>query len=159
MIKAIYPGTFDPITKGHLDIILRASKIYDHLVIAIMNNKTKNCTFTNAERKAMIEKCVSGLDNVEVIFDEGLTVELARKLDCKIIIRGIRAISDYESELALATNNMILNDEVETVLMVAKPELSFLSSSMAKEVASFDGDISPYIPDAIMEEVSAKLYK
>ncbi len=159
MIKAIYPGTFDPITEGHLDIIKRASKIYDKLIVAIMNNKSKTCTFTNEERKAMIEKCVSDLNNVKVVIGEGLTVDLAKKNNCKIIVRGIRAVSDYESELALATANMTLNNEIETVFMVAKPELSFLSSSVAKEIASFNGDISSYIPAPIIKEVSAKLYK
>lgn len=159
MIKAIYPGTFDPITVGHLDVIQRAARIYDHLVIAVMENRSKSCTFSKEERKQLILKCVGDIDNVEVVIGEGLTVELAREHDCKVIIRGIRAVSDYESELALATANMKLNDRIETVLMVAKPELSFLSSSIAKEIASFNGSIDDYIPSAIMEEVAAKLYK
>ncbi len=159
MIKAIYPGTFDPITVGHLDIIQRAAKAYDHLVIAVMENRSKTCTFTKEERKQMIEKCVKDLDNVEVVIGEGLTVNLAEKNGCRIIVRGIRAVSDYESELALATANLNLNSNIETVLMVSKPELSFLSSSIAKEIASFNGDISDYIPHPILEEVSKKLYK
>ena len=159
MIKAIYPGSFDPITVGHLDIIKRAAKIYDKVIVAVMTNKSKNTTWTNIERKALIEKCVAGLENVEVVVGEGLTVELAKKNDCRIMVRGIRAVSDYESELALATANMTLNPEIETVFMVAKPELSFLSSSIAKEIASFNGNIKPYIPEEIIEEVSAKLYK
>ena len=159
MIKAIYPGTFDPITVGHLDIIQRAAKAYDYLVIAVMENRSKTCTFTKEERKKMIEKCVKNLDNVEVVIGEGLTVNLAEKNGCRIIVRGIRAVSDYESELALATANLNLNSNIETVLMVSKPELSFLSSSIAKEIASFNGDISDYIPAQIIKEVSEKLYK
>ena len=159
MIKAIYPGTFDPITVGHLDVIRRAAKIYDRLVIAVMENRNKKCTFSKEERKELIEKCVADLDNVTVVIGEGLTVDLARELDCRIIIRGIRAVSDYESELALATANMQLNENIETVFMVAKPELSFLSSSIAKEIASFKGDITSYIPEAIIREVSDKLYQ
>ena len=159
MIKAIYPGTFDPITVGHLDVIKRAARIYDHLVIAVMENRNKKCTFSKEERKNMIEKCISDLDNVTVVVGEGLTVNLAEELDCRIIIRGIRAVSDYESELALATANMQLNENIETVFMVAKPELSFLSSSIAKEIAAFKGDIRPYIPEAIIQEVSEKLYQ
>lgn len=158
MIKAIYPGTFDPITEGHLDVIKRASKVYDKLIVAVMENKRKTCTFTDIERKNMIEKCIKNLKNVEVVIGDGLTVELAKKHKCSVMIRGIRAISDYESELALATANMNLDPSIETVFMVAKPELSFLSSSMAKEVASFNGDISPYIPKTIIKEVSKKLY-
>ncbi|MBO4920178.1 MAG: pantetheine-phosphate adenylyltransferase [Erysipelotrichaceae bacterium] len=159
MLKAIYPGTFDPITVGHLDVIKRAARIYDHLVIAVMENRNKKCTFSKEERKNMIEKCISDLDNVTVVVGEGLTVNLAEELDCRIIIRGIRAVSDYESELALATANMQLNENIETVFMVAKPELSFLSSSIAKEIAAFKGDIRPYIPEAIIQEVSEKLYQ
>ncbi len=159
MIKAIYPGTFDPITVGHLDVIKRAAGIYDHLVIAVMENRNKKCTFSKEERKELIEKCVADLDNVTVVIGEGLTVNLARELDCRIIVRGIRAVSDYESELALATANMQLNGNIETVFMVAKPELSFLSSSIAKEIASFKGDITSYIPEVIIKEVSEKLYQ
>ena len=107
----------------------------------------------------MIEKCIEGLENVEVVIGEGLTVNLANLYDCRILIRGVRAVSDYESELALATANMNLNPEVETVFMVSKPELSFLSSSVAKEIASFNGDISDYIPAQIIKEVSEKLYR
>ncbi|MBQ1306727.1 MAG: pantetheine-phosphate adenylyltransferase [Erysipelotrichaceae bacterium] len=158
-MKAIYPGTFDPITVGHLDVIKRAAGIYDHLVIAVMENRNKKCTFSKEERKKLIEKCVADLDNVTVVIGEGLTVNLAREMDCRIIIRGIRAVSDYESELALATANMQLNGNIETVFMVAKPELSFLSSSIAKEIASFKGDITSYIPEAIIKEVSEKLYQ
>lgn len=159
MIKAIYPGTFDPITVGHLDVIKRSAKIYDKLYIAVMENRNKNCTFTRVERINMIKKCTKNIKNIEVVSGDGLTVDMAKKLKCNVIIRGIRAVSDYESELALATANMNLNNDIETMFMVAKPELSFLSSSVAKEIASFNGDISTYIPKAIIKEVSKKLYK
>lgn len=159
MIKAIYPGTFDPITIGHLDVILRSAKIFDKLIVAVMENPVKTCTFTKDERAEMIRKCISELENVEVVIGEGLTVELAKKNDCNILIRGVRAVSDYESELALATANMNLEPGIETVFMVSKPELSFLSSSIAKQIASFGGDISDYIPGIIIREVSEKLYK
>lgn len=159
MIKAIYPGTFDPITIGHLDVIQRAASTCDRLVVAIMENNKKNCTFTPEERKNLIEKCVKDIPNVKVEIGSGLTVEFAKKNKCNVIIRGIRAVSDYESELALATANMNLDKDIETLFMVAKPELSFLSSSIAKEIASFNGDISPYIPKQIIKDVSKKLYK
>ena len=159
MIKAIYPGTFDPITKGHLDVIKRGSKIYDKLIVAVMENKSKNCTFSPAERKELIEKCVKDIPNVKVVIGSGLTVDYALKQGCNVILRGIRAVSDYESELATATANMNLNNDIETVFLVAKPELSFLSSSIAKEIASFGGDISSYIPRPIIKDVSKKLYK
>lgn len=159
MIKAIYPGTFDPITIGHLDVINRAAKIYDKLIVAVMENNKKNCTFSEIERKEMIQKCVKDLPNVKVVIGEGLTVDFAKKNKCNVIIRGIRAVSDYESELALATANMSLSKDIETVFMVAKPELSFLSSSIAKEIASFNGNIDSYIPKQIIKDVSKKLYK
>lgn len=159
MIKAIYPGTFDPITIGHLDIISRASKIYDKVVVAIMENTSKTCTFDLQERKALIEKCIKDLPNVTVKIGSGLTVDFAKKNNCKVIIRGIRAVSDYENELALATANMNLNKDTETVFMVAKPELSFISSSIVKEIARFNGDISFYIPKPIVKEVTQKICK
>ena len=159
MIRAIYPGTFDPITVGHLDVIKRAAKIYGQLIVAVMENNKKNCTFTELERKAMIEKCVKNIPNVKVVIGDGLTVDFAKKNKCNVIVRGIRAVSDYESELALATANMSLSPDIETVFMVAKPELSFLSSSIAKEIASFNGNIESYIPKQIIKDVSKKLYK
>ena len=159
MIKAIYPGTFDPITVGHLDVIERAAKVYDKVVITVMENRSKTCTFTKEERVKMIEKCVRKIPNVEVVAGDGLTVDLAERFGCRVIVRGIRAVSDYESELALATANMTLNSEIETVFFVSKPELSFLSSSVAKEIAYFNGKIDTYIPEQIIEEVSKKLYK
>ncbi len=159
MIKAIYPGTFDPITVGHLDVIKRAASIYDKLIVAVMDNPSKKCTFTKEERVELIQKCISDFPNVEVVLGEGLTVNLAKKYDCKVIVRGVRAISDYEYELGLATANMSLDKNIETVFLVAKPELSFLSSSIAKEIASFKGDISLYIPEVICKQVSEKLLK
>ncbi|MBR2578033.1 MAG: pantetheine-phosphate adenylyltransferase, partial [Erysipelotrichaceae bacterium] len=149
MSKAIYPGTFDPITEGHVDVIRRAAKTFDEVYVAVMLNKTKVCTYTLEERIRFIKKCTRSLKNVHVISDNGLTVDLAKKLGCSVIIRGIRAVTDYEYELAQATANMMLNDKVETYLMVAKPELSFISSSIVKEMAYFGGDISKYIPKVI----------
>ena len=114
MIKAIYPGSFDPITVGHLDIIKRASSIFDELYVAIMVNPEKTSTFTAQERKLFIEECIKDLPNVKVVTGHKLTVDLAQSLDCKVMVRGIRAVTDYEAELALATSNMILNNEIET---------------------------------------------
>ncbi len=159
MTKAIYPGTFDPITEGHLDIIKRAAETFDELYVAIMWNKAKHCTFSLKERIEFIERCTKDIPNVKVVTNDGLTVDLAKNLGCKVIIRGIRAVTDYEYELAQATSNMMLNKNIETYLMVSKPELSFLSSSIAKEIASFGGDISKYIPNAIVKDVIDTLTK
>ena len=158
-MKAIYPGSFDPITVGHLDIIKRAAKVYDEVYVAVMLNKAKKSIFSDEERKKLIEKCCASLPNVKVVIGEGLTVNYAKSIGCGVIIRGIRAVSDYEYELAQATANMKLDGDIETILFVARPELSFLSSSIAKEIASFGGDISPYIPEEIFSEVSERLYK
>ena len=159
MTKVMYPGTFDPITKGHLDIIQRAAKMYDEVIVTIMVNPRKTCTFNEEERKNLIEKCVKDYPNVKVLVGDGLTVQLAKKLGCKALVRGIRAVADYEYELAQATTNMMLESDIETVFLVAKPEYSFLSSSIAKEIAMFDGDISGLIPESIHEEVLDRLYR
>ncbi len=159
MAKAIYPGTFDPITIGHLDIIERAAKTFDEVYVAIMINKTKKCTFSLDERIDFIKRCTTHINNVHVVYSDGLTVDKAKELGCKVIVRGIRAVTDYEYELAQATSNLMLNDEIETCLFVSKPELSFLSSSIAKEIASFNGDISKFIPESIALDVINKLKK
>lgn len=159
MKKAIYPGSFDPITIGHLDIIKRASKNFDVLYVAVLNNNNKNCLYSPSERVKLIEKCTKDLKNVKVVSSDGLTVDLAKKLKCDVIVRGIRALTDYESELAIASANMKLNPNIETFFLVAKPELSFLSSSIAKEVASYGGDISYIIPKPIIKEFIHKLKK
>lgn len=156
MIKAIYPGSFDPITKGHLDIIKRASKLFDEVVVALMVNPKKNCTFDEATRVKMIELCTSDLANVSVVVDHGLTVDLVKKIHAQVVIRGIRAVVDYEYELQQATANMMLDDSIETLFFVAKPEYSFLSSSVAKEIASNKGDISKFIPSQIKDCVLDK---
>ncbi len=156
-MKVMYPGTFDPITVGHLDVITRAAGCFDEVIVAIMKNPKKNCTFTESERKEMIEKCIRNYPNVKVVVGEGLTVNYTKKLGCKGLLRGIRAVADYEYELAQATGNMQLDSEIETFFLVAKPEYSFLSSSIAKEVASFNGDISKFIPEEIAKSVIERL--
>ena len=159
-MKAVYTGTFDPITNGHLDIIERASRMFDEVTVLIMRNPNKKCVYTAHERKAMIEKSlasIEGANNVTVLIGEGLTVEMAHKLGAVAIIRGIRAVSDYEYELKQATANMKLNPGIETMLMIARPEYSFLSSSVVKEIAAYGGNIDGMVPDAIVEEVREKL--
>lgn len=159
MVKAIYPGSFDPITVGHLDIIKRAAKNFDVLYVAIMKNANKQYSFTEEERLKLIQKCTKSMKNVEVVIGNGLTIEFAKKLGCSVIVRGIRAVTDYESELSLATSNMALNDKIETLFLVSRPELSFLSSSIAKEVALFGGDVDKFIPKQIQKDVKDKLMK
>ena len=158
-MKACYPGTFDPITIGHMDIITRSARMFEEVEVLIMENPRKKCTFSAEERKQMIEDCLKeagGCDNVRVNIGTGLTVEYARKLDCGVIIRGIRAVSDYEYELQQATANMVLNNKLETVFLIAKPEFSFLSSSVVKEIAMNGGDISDFVPEEIAVRVINK---
>jgi pantetheine-phosphate adenylyltransferase len=158
-MKAVYSGTFDPITNGHLDIISRASRMFDEVVVLIMRNPRKHCMFTEEERMDMIERSLRAahLDNVSVAAGQGLTVDMASHLGASAIIRGIRAVSDYEYELMQATANMKLNPQVETMLMIARPEYSFLSSSAVKEIAINGGSIKGMVPDVIMDEVSEKM--
>ena len=159
-MKAIYPGTFDPITKGHLDVIERASKMFDELDVLIMRNVRKQSTFSEEERLHLIEKAVSTLsnhDNIHVMIGAGLTVEMARKVGAKSIIRGIRAVSDYEYELQQATANLMLNDKIETLFFIARPDYSFLSSSVVKEIALNDGDVTRLLPPEIADRVIRQL--
>ena len=161
-MKACYPGTFDPITKGHLDIIERASRVYDNVVVLIMHNPTKKCLFSEQQRKEMIEDSIAHLPNasrISVMIGHGLTVEYARSIGAMAIIRGIRAVSDYEYELLQATANMYLNDQIETMLLIARPEYSFLSSSVVKEIGVNRGDISKMVPSEILDKVSSELAK
>ncbi len=151
-MRACYPGTFDPITNGHLDIIRRAAAKFDEVIVLIMENPRKKCLFSVEERCAMIEACVTE-DNVKVIVGTGLTVKYAALLGCGAIVRGIRAVSDYEYELQQATANMMLSSEIETLFFIAKPEYSFLSSSVVKEIAMNNGDISNLVPEAVAEMV------
>ena len=149
MQRAIYAGSFDPITLGHLDIIERGSVLFDELIILLMVNEEKNSLFSMEERKKMIEDSTRHLKNVRVEIGDGLTVEVAKSLDCRILLRGIRAVTDYEYELQLASANMTLEPEIETVFLVSKPYLSFLSSSTVKTIAKNHGDISMFVPENV----------
>ena len=130
-MKAIYPGSFDPITFGHVDIIRRAAQMFDEVVVVVLINDAKKPLFTVEERVEMLKETVGSIANVQVKASSGLTVDFARKEEAKVIIRGIRAVMDYEYELQQSTINMMLADEIETVFLLARPEYSFLSSSAA----------------------------
>ncbi len=143
---AVYPGSFDPLTNGHLDIIERASSVFDKLIVAISINTTKKTMFTLEERKAMIEVAVEPIKNVEVVIIDGLLVDYVKSLKDAVIVRGLRAISDFEMEFQMALMNRDLAPEVETMFLMTTHRLSFLSSTMIKEVDKFGGDISGYVP-------------
>ena len=158
MNKAIYPGSFDPITFGHLDIIERCSKIYDILIVGvIIDNNNKNFLFDEFERKEMIESLIDKFPNVEVKVFDSLLVDFAVKENSKVIIRGLRALSDFEYEFQMALMNRKLNDNISTLFMMPHEKFTHISSSLLKEVIALGGDVRDYSPEFIIKEVKNKL--
>ena len=150
---AIYPGSFDPITLGHLDIITRSSKLYEKVVVVVSRNPTKSPMFSVEERIAQIRKTTQHLENVEVDSFDGLTVNYARRSGAKVLLRGLRVLSDFEKELQMAHTNKTLSDEIETVFLATSTEYGFLSSSLVKEIARFGGPIVHLVPQHIALDV------
>lgn len=159
MIKAIYAGTFDPLTNGHLDIIRRASKLVDELTILVADNQLKKTTFTVEERKMMIENVLNGTPNVKIDYTNGLVVEYAKKHNVKIMFRGLRNFQDYEYEYSLSKYNSNINSEIETVLLFPSSNSDFVSSSGIKELVYYGVDISNYIPKVNVDIVKNRLKK
>ena len=153
---AIYPGSFDPITLGHLDIIHRAAKLFDKLIVVVMVNPAKKCSFSPEERVELIKKSIGDLDNVTVEFSDGLLAEYAKEKNAGAIIKGLRALSDFEYEFQMALTNSKLNPEVETLFLTTKAENMYLSSSVVRSVASVGGDISSFVPECIIDDVNNK---
>ena len=154
---ALYPGTFDPPTNGHVDLITRGSKLFGHLTVAILNNPGKNPLFTVEERVEMLTEVTSSLDNVSVATFEGLMVEFARKQGATAVLRGIRAISDYEYEFQMALMNRRLAPEIETVFLQPAGRYSFVSSRMLKDVVSFGGDVSGLVPPNVLKRLRDRI--
>lgn len=155
----IYPGSFDPITLGHLDVIRRSAKIVDHLIIGVLANNSKQPLFSSDERVTLIEKATKEFSNVSVEAFDGLTVEFARARRASVIFRGLRAVSDFEYELQIAQINHKLAPEIDTVFLTTSVEYSYLSSSIVKEVASYGGDITKLVPECILQTVLDKYHK
>lgn len=153
---AVYAGTFDPITNGHLDIIERALKIFDKLVVAITDNPSKKPFFSTEERVEMVKESVKHLKNIEVESFKGLLVGYVKKKGSNIIIRGLRAISDFEYELEMASMNRKLKKEIETVFIMTNEKFSFISSSLAKEIARMKGDISCTVPAVVEKKLKGR---
>jgi pantetheine-phosphate adenylyltransferase len=153
---AIYPGSFDPITMGHVDIVTRASQLFEKIVMAVVKNPGKKSFAPIEKRVELVKKSIEHLKNVEVVSFEGLTVELAKKHKANIIIRGLRAVSDFEFEFMMSQMNKRLSPETETIFMMAGLEYQFLSSSMAKEVARLGGDISGVVPDVVRDYLGSE---
>ncbi len=156
MKRAIYPGSFDPITFGHLDIIERSSKIVDELVVGVLNNSAKNSLFSVEERVSMIEEMVADFPNVKVASFNGLLVDFMKKIDATIIIRGLRAVTDFEYEIQIAQSNHVQNPEVETIFLTTNLQYSYLSSTIVKEFASYGGDISKFVPEQFIQRIYSK---
>ena len=148
MKRAIYPGSFDPVTFGHIDMIERSAKMVDELVVAILNNSAKNPLFSVKERVSMLDEITCHLPNVKITCFDGLLIDFARKIEATIIIRGLRAVTDFEYELQIAqANRQMSKDALDTIFLTTSLEYAYLSSTSVKEFASFNGDISKCVPD------------
>ena len=152
-MKILYPGTFDPLTNGHLDLIQRAEKLFGNVVVAVLENTSKKPTFDLTKRIVQIKNAVSHLSNISVISYEGLTVDCAKEVNANLILRGLRAMSDFEYELQIAHTNKSLNTEIETIFLSTNTNYSFLSSSLVKEVAKFGGEIDHMVPDSVERDL------
>jgi pantetheine-phosphate adenylyltransferase len=158
-VKAIYPGSFDPVTNGHLDLIARGAKIFDHLVVAVLRNSSKNALFTVEERVEMLTEGVAGFGNVSVTAFDGLLVDFACEQQAQAVVRGIRAISDYEYEFQMALMNRRLAPELETIFLMPDGKYSFLSSRLVKEVFELGGSVEGLVPPFVIERLKRRVPK
>ena len=158
MKRAIYPGSFDPLTLGHLDMIKRSAKIVDELVIGVLNNSAKNSLFSLDERVSMIKEMTESMPNVTVASFDGLLVDYMKEINATIIVRGLRAVTDFEYELQIAQTNHVENPEVETIFLTTSLQYSYLSSTIVKEFASYGGDISKFVPARFIDRIYEKYH-
>ncbi len=159
MSNAIYPGSFDPPTYGHLDLIKRAAQLFDKVFVGVLKNSSKTPLFSVDERVNMLKRATSDIGNVEIRAFSGLTVEFAEECDAKAIVRGLRAVTDYEYELQLAQTNRVLRHDIDSVFLTTSLEYAYLSSTIVKEVASYGEDISRFVPDFVAEAILERLKK
>ena len=159
MITAIYPGTFDPITNGHTDIVARASSLFDNIIVAVAKSTSKTTAFTIDERVAMAKRALDGLERVEVRSFDGLMTGFAKEQNASVIVRGLRAVSDFENEFQMAGMNRHLHTGAETVFLTPAEHLSFISSSLVREVASYGGDVSKFVHESVSHALSERLAK
>ena len=156
MKRAIYPGSFDPVTNGHVDIILSSSKIVEKLIVGVLKNSAKKSLFSVEERVSMLKELTKDLPNVEVTSFDGLLVDYMREIDASIIVRGLRAVTDFEYELQIAQTNHIENTDIETIFLTTNLQYSYLSSTIVKEFASYGGDISKFVPEQFVDRIYEK---
>lgn len=156
MRVAVYPGSFDPITNGHLDIIKRASRLYDKVIVGVLNNASKNPIFSAIERKEMIDSVTADIKNVSCDVFSGLLVDFAKQNNASVIIKGLRTVTDFEYEFQMALLNKALDPEFETVFMMTDSKYSYISSSMVKEVAKYHGELDGFVPASIKEKIMKK---
>ena len=159
MLRAIYPGSFDPVTFGHLDIIKRSSSLVDELIVGVLSNNAKSPLFSVEERVKMLKEATENMPKVKIVPFEGLLVDFSRKMNARMVIRGLRAITDFEYELQMAQTNHKLEPQLETAFLTTGLEYSYLSSTTVKEVAAFGGDISQFVPDIVIEKIQEKINK
>ena len=159
MTRAIYPGSFDPVTYGHLDIIIRSSALVDELIVGVLNNNAKTPLFSVEERVRMLEEVTGDIPNIRIVPFGGLLVDFARRAEAGMVIRGLRAITDFEYELQMAQTNHKMEPELETAFLATNLEYSYLSSTTVKEVAAFGGDISQFVPKLVADRITEKIKK
>ena len=157
MKVGIYPGSFDPVTFGHLDIIERSAKIVDELVVGVLNNSAKNSLFSLEERVSMIKEMTKDMPNVKVASFDGLLVDFMNEIDATIIVRGLRAVTDFEYELQMSQTNSILDDNIDTIFFTTSLEYAYLSSSTVREAAFYGADISRFVPESVVNQVYERL--
>ena len=156
-MKAFFPGTFDPLTNGHLDIVERASAIFDEVVVGVYRGSEKDPLFLPRERLQMVSETVERIPNVTAVTYDGLTVEFARSIGARVVVRGLRALTDFEYEFSLSSMNQVIESDVETVCLLTSPQFAFISSSLVREIASLGQPVSHWVPTSVAERLRVKL--
>ena len=157
MLRAVYPGSFDPITFGHLDIIRRSRRIVDELIVGVLNNKAKIPLFSVDERVRMLKEATKDIPGIKVVKFEGLLVDFTREMEARVIVRGVRVVTDFEYELQMTQTNHKLDPEIETMFLTTSPEYSFLNSTTVKDIARFGGDVTQFVPEVVVNKLNNKI--